>query len=92
MRVGLHERRCFRHLLRYLRRSAADHPAVAEPVAGRPAQTAAPGAPAPAPGEVLAATRDWDREQPESESDRPAGSGPHAELRAAAHLEDTTDA
>jgi len=42
--------------------------------------------------DVLAATRAWEREQPLSESDPRAAAGVHAELRAAARLEDTTDA
>ena len=36
---------------------------------------------------VLAATRDWAREQPVSESDHRGAYGAHAELRAAAGLD-----
>ncbi|WP_433361566.1 hypothetical protein ACQPZX_28730 [Actinoplanes sp. CA-142083] len=41
---------------------------------------------------MLAAVRAWTREQPVSEADLRAAEGVHAELRAAALLEDTTDA
>ncbi|MFI5890387.1 hypothetical protein ACIA5D_09725 [Actinoplanes sp. NPDC051513] len=47
---------------------------------------------APHATNVLAAIRAWARVQPVSESDRRAAAGVHAELRAAALLEDTTDA
>ncbi|WP_433293177.1 hypothetical protein ACQP2F_29965 [Actinoplanes sp. CA-030573] len=72
--MGLVKRPWFRRIMRYLRRSAG--------VPERPSLTSAPA--------LLAATREWEREQPEA--GLPGACGVHAELRAAAHLDDTTDA
>ncbi|WP_203781269.1 hypothetical protein [Paractinoplanes rishiriensis] len=42
--------------------------------------------------EVLAAVRNWLGEQPPATADTPATGKLHAELRAAAHLEEPTEA